>query len=56
MQKTVRPAREARLKALSIERKLSDIVNSAYDLTAEEVELVWRTAPPRMPFSASDGG
>jgi hypothetical protein len=24
-------------------------VNEAYGLTAEEVALLWRTAPPRMP-------
>jgi len=33
------------------ERQLSDLVNEAYGLTAEEVELMWQTAPPRMPGS-----
>jgi hypothetical protein len=28
---------------------LSDLVNDAYDLTPEEVDLLWSTAPPRMP-------
>jgi hypothetical protein len=33
----------------SLERKLSDLVNQAYGLTDEEVDLLWKTAPPRMP-------
>jgi len=32
-----------------LERRLSDAVNRAYGLTAEEIALMWRTAPPRMP-------
>src|SRR5712692_9285227 len=35
---------------LALERKLSDLVNAAYGLTPEEVALMWRTAPPRMPL------
>ena len=27
----------------------ADLVNAAYGLTAEEMGLMWRTAPPRMP-------
>jgi hypothetical protein len=30
---------------------LSDLVNAAYGLTPEEVALLWRTAPPRMPLN-----
>lgn len=41
------PARERRAEAL--ERRHSDLVNRAYGLTDEEVELLWSTAPPRMP-------
>jgi len=26
-------------------------VNTAYGLTPEEVNLMWHTAPPRMPFT-----
>ena len=29
--------------------RLSDLVNEAYGLTTEEVDLLWKTAPPRMP-------
>jgi hypothetical protein len=43
------PARAARTTALANERTLSDIVNRAYGLTPEDIALMWRTAPPRMP-------
>jgi len=43
------PVRRAKTKAASLERKLSDLVNKAYGLTDEEVDLLWMTAPPRMP-------
>jgi Eco57I restriction-modification methylase/restriction endonuclease TaqI-like protein len=36
------------------ERRLADLVNQAYGLTAEEVALLWSTAPPRMPRAAQD--
>ncbi len=38
-------------EAQSLERELSDLVNAAYGLTPAEVELMWATAPPRMPIS-----
>ncbi len=47
---TLIPARDAAAAILDIERKLSDLVNAAYGLTPEEVALMWRTAPPRMPL------
>lgn len=47
---TLGPARAAADKALALERRLSDLVNAAYGLTPEEVQLMWDTAPPRMPF------
>jgi hypothetical protein len=37
------------LEAERLEAELSDLVCQAYGLTAEEVELMWQTAPPRMP-------
>ena len=43
------PVREARTEAAKLERRLSDLVNEAYGLTPEEVDLLWSTAPPRMP-------
>ena len=48
---TIEPARQARATISTLERKLSDLVNKAYGLTPEEVALMWRTAPPRMPFA-----
>lgn len=33
-----------------VERRLADLINEAYGLTPAEVELLWRTAPPRMPI------
>jgi hypothetical protein len=43
------PIREARAEAAHLERRLSDLVNESYGLTSEEVDLLWSTAPPRMP-------
>ncbi len=33
-----------------LEQRLSNLVNQAYGLTPEDIELIWRTAPPRMPI------
>ncbi len=41
----------AAAEALQLERQLSDLVNEAYGLTADEVALLWKTSPPRMPFA-----
>ena len=46
---TIEPMRRTLSEAAGLERRLSDLVNAAYGLTPEEVELLWRTAPPRMP-------
>jgi hypothetical protein len=44
------PVRESREEAARLKNRLSDeLVNRAYGLTPEEVELLWSTAPPRMP-------
>lgn len=48
---TIEPTRQARAEIFALERKLSDLVNEAYGLTPEDVALMWRTAPPRMPFT-----
>lgn len=48
---TAEPARTARIELLGHERKLAAMVERAYGLTEEEVALMWRTAPPRMPLS-----
>lgn len=44
------PVQAKRREALSLERRLSSLVNAAYGLTPEEEALLWSTAPPRMPF------
>ena len=50
------PPSEARLvEAEALERRVAASVNEAYGLTAEEVELMWRTAPPRMPVGRRSG-
>ena len=36
-------------EALKLERQISDLVNEAYGLTPDEIDLMWKTAPPRMP-------
>lgn len=40
-------------EAAALERELSELVDAACGLTSDEVSLLWRTAPPRMP--ATDG-
>lgn len=47
---TLAPARRAAGGILTLERKLTDLVTAAYGLTQDEVALMWRTAPPRMPL------
>jgi hypothetical protein len=52
--RTVEPVERRLADAVQHERALSDIVNAAYGLTPEEVALMWRTAPPRMPLDPED--
>ena len=49
--RTILPAQPLAREALTLERRISDLVNEAYGLTPEDVELMWQTAPPRMPIS-----
>jgi len=51
---TVEPMARRLLEALGHERQISDLVNAAYGLTPEEVALMWRTAPPRMPLDPEE--
>jgi len=48
---SIDPARSRAAEALQLERTLSDLINQAYGLTPTEVQLMWDTAPPRMPFT-----
>jgi Eco57I restriction-modification methylase len=50
--RTVLPAARQLGEAARHERALSDLVDQAYGLTPEDVDLMWRTAPPRMPIPA----
>src|SRR6266700_5936950 len=43
--RTIEPARALAAETLNLERNLSDLVNQAYGLTPEEIELMWKTAP-----------
>ena len=47
--RSVRPLQLLAAEARQLERRVADLVNAAYGLTPEEVALMWRTAPPRMP-------
>jgi hypothetical protein len=49
---SIEPARKLAREALKLEKEISSLVNEAYGLTPEEVALMWKTAPPRMPISA----
>ena len=52
---TAEPARLARIQLQAHERRLAAMVERAYGLTDEEVALMWRTAPPRMPLPSPAG-
>jgi hypothetical protein len=43
-------ARTLAAETLKLERRLSDLADQAYALTPAELELMWKTAPPRMPI------
>ena len=47
---SIEPIRSRQCEVERLERRLSDLVNAAYGLTPEQVDLLWRTAPPRMPI------
>ena len=49
--RSIDPARALAAETLQLERTLSDLINQAYGLTPDEVQLMWDTAPPRMPFA-----
>jgi len=47
--RSIEPAKAMAAEAGGIEQDIGRLVNEAYGLTPEEVNLMWRTAPPRMP-------
>ena len=50
--RTIEPARALAAETLTLERTLSDLINQTYGQTPAEIELMWKTAPPRMPLPA----
>jgi hypothetical protein len=48
--RSIDPARALAAETLNLERTLSGLVNQAFALTPAEIELMWQTAPPRMPM------
>ena len=48
----IAPLQRDKAEAEMLEHRVSDLVNSAYGLTPEEIALLWDTAPPRMPLLA----
>lgn len=44
------PMQARQAEASKLEHLVSDLVNQAYGLTPDDIELMWKTAPPRMPF------
>jgi len=54
--RSVEPAQALAREAGEAEHEVSDLVNAAYGLTPDEIDLMWATAPPRMPISRRAGG
>jgi hypothetical protein len=52
--RSIAPMAAERRRLEALEAELSELVNAAYGLTPEEVDLLWRTAPPRMPVAPPD--
>ena len=47
--RSIVPLQTLAAEARGLERQVAELVNAAYGLTAEEVALMWKTVPPRMP-------
>ena len=48
--RAIAPVRGMLGEAKNLEKSVSDCVCRAYDLTPQETDLLWQTAPPRMPI------
>jgi hypothetical protein len=48
---TVVPLQTLATEAQTLESRISNLVNTAYGLTPDEIKLMWDTAPPRMPVA-----
>ncbi len=47
--RSIAPRQPLLAEGAAVERRLADLVNSAYGLTPDDIDLLWQTAPPRMP-------
>ena len=52
--RSVKPLQALAAQSRQLERRVADLVNTAYGLTPEEVARMWRTVPPRMPGEPPD--
>jgi len=48
------PVQQRQGEAAILERDNTNLVNAAYGLTPQDIDLLWATAPPRMPGMAND--
>jgi hypothetical protein len=51
--RSIVPLQALATEARRLEQQVAELVHAAYGLSAEEVALMWRTAPPRMPGEPS---
>jgi hypothetical protein len=49
--RTIAPAQAIAREGRIVEQRVATLIDEAYGLTAEEVRLIWETAPPRMPLA-----
>lgn len=49
---TLSPVISTTGEATRLEQAISNAVNNAFGLTPEQVDLMWKTAPPRMPLAS----
>jgi hypothetical protein len=47
---TLEPAQQSRSSIAHLERRVSDLVNASYGLSSDDIGLLWKSAPPRMPY------
>jgi hypothetical protein len=47
--RSILPLQALAAEARHLEREVAELVNAAYGLTPDEIALMWKTAPPRMP-------
>jgi hypothetical protein len=53
--RSIVPLQALAAESRRLEQQVAERVHAAYGLSAEEVALMWRTAPPRMPGESPNG-